>query len=140
MCRDDHVEIGHNDSSQERCPVCRERDRANSLEDVKRAVEEGRKRLDAAGVPKAGWTVCDDHSCQSQIGHRIRVLHLQMEDWRKCSDGFEELWKAGKQEKADLLTALQLIIRDLPTRRDWLDPVVEQMALDAIKKAKGELA
>lgn len=22
MCRDDHVEIGHNDSSDERCPVC----------------------------------------------------------------------------------------------------------------------
>jgi hypothetical protein len=34
MCRDDHVEIGHNDSSQERCPVCRERDRADSAESV----------------------------------------------------------------------------------------------------------
>lgn len=31
MCQDEHVRIGHNDSGEdERCPVCRERDRADA--------------------------------------------------------------------------------------------------------------
>jgi hypothetical protein len=38
----------------------------------------------------------------------------------------------------ELVTVLQLIMRDLPTRRDWLDPVVEEMARAAIKKAEGQ--
>ena len=38
----------------------------------------------------------------------------------------------------DLLYCLQQIIRDLPTRRDWLDPVIEKMARAAIAKAEGE--
>jgi hypothetical protein len=39
---------------------------------------------------------------------------------------------------AELLYCLQQIIQDLPTRRDWLDPVIEQMARAAIAKAEGE--
>jgi hypothetical protein len=39
MCRDDHVQIGHNDSTEERCPVCRERDRADAAEDKLKEVE-----------------------------------------------------------------------------------------------------
>jgi hypothetical protein len=43
MCRDGHVQIGHNDSGDdERCPVCRETDRADALErenaQMKRAI------------------------------------------------------------------------------------------------------
>lgn len=33
MCRDGHVQIGHNDSTEDRCPVCRERDRADRAEE-----------------------------------------------------------------------------------------------------------
>jgi hypothetical protein len=39
---------------------------------------------------------------------------------------------------AELLYCLQQIIQDLPTRRDWLDPVIEKMARAAIAKAEGE--
>jgi hypothetical protein len=39
---------------------------------------------------------------------------------------------------AELLYCLQQIIQDLPTRRHWLDPVIEQMARAAIAKAEGE--
>ncbi len=38
----------------------------------------------------------------------------------------------------ELLWALQQIIQDLPSRRDWLDPDVENVARAAIRKAKGE--
>ena len=33
MCRSDHVEIGHADSSSEICPLCRAHDRIAELED-----------------------------------------------------------------------------------------------------------
>lgn len=36
----------------------------------------------------------------------------------------------------DLLEALKQIIDSLPQRRDWLDPVIEAMAKDAIAKAE----
>lgn len=32
MCRDGHVEIGHADSENERCPLCRVLDAANEME------------------------------------------------------------------------------------------------------------
>lgn len=32
MCRMDHVQIGHDDSEHERCPLCRANDRADALE------------------------------------------------------------------------------------------------------------
>jgi ribosomal protein L37AE/L43A len=37
MCRDEHEQIGHNDSENERCPVCRERDRAERAEQARDA-------------------------------------------------------------------------------------------------------
>ena len=38
----------------------------------------------------------------------------------------------------DLYAALNAIIDDLPISRDWLDPVNERWAKDALKKARGE--
>lgn len=38
----------------------------------------------------------------------------------------------------ELYEALRAIITDLPSNRDWLDPVVERAAKDALKKARGE--
>lgn len=38
----------------------------------------------------------------------------------------------------DLLFALERILADLPTNRDWLDPAVEKFARAAVAKAKGE--
>lgn len=38
----------------------------------------------------------------------------------------------------ELLVALKLIVADLPSNRDWLDPAVEQMARAAISKAEGK--
>ena len=41
MCRDGHVEIGHNDSGDdERCPVCRLADHTEQARDVLRMAEE----------------------------------------------------------------------------------------------------
>jgi hypothetical protein len=37
----------------------------------------------------------------------------------------------------ELLYALQYIISDLPTNRDWLNPALERMARAAIAKATG---
>jgi hypothetical protein len=39
MCRDDHQQIGHSDSENERCPVCIERDRAD-WEEMKSAQQQ----------------------------------------------------------------------------------------------------
>lgn len=38
----------------------------------------------------------------------------------------------------DLLYALKQIVQDLPANRDWLDPVIELAAKDAIAKATGK--
>lgn len=37
----------------------------------------------------------------------------------------------------ELLKALARIMNELPAKRDWLDPVLEKMAREAIKKATG---
>jgi hypothetical protein len=39
----------------------------------------------------------------------------------------------------ELYEALSQIISDLPTRRDWLDPVLEKMAKAALAKARGDV-
>lgn len=36
----------------------------------------------------------------------------------------------------ELLLALKAILRDLPTKRDWLDPEIETIAKSAITKAE----
>lgn len=38
----------------------------------------------------------------------------------------------------ELYYALQSIVDDLPSSRDWLDPVIERTAREALKKARGE--
>ena len=38
----------------------------------------------------------------------------------------------------ELYEALRSIINDLPSNRDWLDPTIERVAKDALKKARGE--
>lgn len=38
----------------------------------------------------------------------------------------------------ELLFALDRILRELPQRRDWLDPVTEKIVNAAIAKARGE--
>lgn len=38
----------------------------------------------------------------------------------------------------ELLFSIDRILRELPQRRDWLDPVTEQIAKAAIAKARGE--
>jgi hypothetical protein len=38
----------------------------------------------------------------------------------------------------ELLEALESIIGELPTNRDWLNPILERAAKDAIAKARGE--
>ena len=38
----------------------------------------------------------------------------------------------------DLYYALDCILKELPTKRDWLDPVTEAMAKQALKAARGE--
>lgn len=34
MCRDEHIEIGHNDSEHEQCPLCREKAKADVIEEA----------------------------------------------------------------------------------------------------------
>lgn len=54
MCRDEHQEIGHNDSSSEMCPLCRaiaERDEARRERDEARATLGGWLEANAPG----GW-------------------------------------------------------------------------------------
>ena len=41
------------------------------------ALNEAHKRLDEAGIPPAQYTVCDDPTCQSLVGHRIQALVAQ---------------------------------------------------------------
>lgn len=38
----------------------------------------------------------------------------------------------------DLFNALERIIAELPSNKDWLDPVLEAEARDALKKARGQ--
>jgi hypothetical protein len=43
------------------------------------------------------------------------------------------LWAAAPE----LLFALKRLVDELPTKRDWLDPLLEAIAKDAIAKAEG---
>lgn len=46
MCRDGHVEIGHNDSSSEMCPLCRAK---NEIEELKDEILELSDQIDKLG-------------------------------------------------------------------------------------------
>ena len=48
ICRDNHVQIGHNDSDHEQCPVCRERNRADHAEVQLAAERQARETLEQA--------------------------------------------------------------------------------------------
>lgn len=76
-----------------------------------RALAEGHRRLDAAKVPPASNTVCDDPTCQSLIGHRIQTLVAERD--------------ALLSRNESLVRVLARVIDDLPSRRDWLDPALE---------------
>lgn len=47
------------------------------------ALNEAHRRLDDAGIPPAQYTVCDDPSCQSLVGHRIQTLRNQRDEARE---------------------------------------------------------
>ena len=49
MCRDEHVQVGHNDSESERCPVCRERDRAEQAEQARDAAHAALREVEWVG-------------------------------------------------------------------------------------------
>lgn len=42
------------------------------IRDLRAAVNEAHKVLDEAGIAPAG--VCNDSSCQTKLGHRVRML------------------------------------------------------------------
>ncbi len=43
------------------------------------AVTEAHRRLDAAGVPTAQGAACGDPTCQTKLGHRVKVLIERIE-------------------------------------------------------------
>jgi hypothetical protein len=63
------------------------------------------------------------------------------------TDGFVEIEEPGAPERTanarliaaapELLYALSQLLGALPAKRDWLDPMVEAVALDAVQKATG---
>lgn len=52
-----------------------------------RALAEAHKRLDNAGIPPAQYTVCDDPTCQSLVGHRVSVLVAERDALIKTLEG-----------------------------------------------------
>jgi hypothetical protein len=78
MCRDEHIQIGHNDSEHERCPLCRALDRAVSAEramqemmEVARQADAEIERLRAALIrfaDRSNWYFEGDHMCPEWMG------------------------------------------------------------------------
>lgn len=62
MCRDDHPQIGHNVSDDdERCPVCRERDRADYIKDAASALVERMEAIYEDPAFKSVWAINQLH-------------------------------------------------------------------------------
>lgn len=68
--------------------VTQERDALRADRDA--IVEEAHRRLDEAGVPSALGATCDDPACQTQIGHRIKVLGQELGALRQRVAALEE--------------------------------------------------
>ena len=45
-------------------------------------LQEAHARLDRAGVPKADGHVCDDPTCETKLGHRLKVLIAERDELR----------------------------------------------------------
>lgn len=64
-------------------------------DEFKAAVEESHRRLDDAGVPKAG--ACEDDNCETKLGHRVRDLVRERDRLRAAlasADQAISVWKS----------------------------------------------
>lgn len=77
--------------------------------DAIRALAEGHRRLDQAKVPPAQYTVCDDSTCQSLIGHRIQSLAAERDKLKAQ----EQINNALMDEGATKILELQEEVRRL---------------------------
>lgn len=99
MCRDDHPEIRHAVSDDdERCPVCRERDRASAAEAerdaaAKRNAEEFALRSEAPGDP---WDMV------RHLEEQCLIVVRERDEWKAVADRELGLLRAAEAEAADL--------------------------------------
>lgn len=63
MCRDEHTRIGHNDSSEERCPLCRAIDALSAIESL--TADEIQARFGHSSSKTA-----------DEVGQKFAVYHL----------------------------------------------------------------
>jgi hypothetical protein len=59
---------------------------ARGAAEVDPVIREAHERLDRAGVPKAEGHVCDDPTCETKLGHRIKLLIAERDELRKLLD------------------------------------------------------
>jgi hypothetical protein len=96
MCRDDHIQIGHNDSSCELCPLCRAN---NEIERLQAKIDVERWRpidtLDVARGTVLVWNGCDGVHVFSMLfdGPADRIRNL--------SDGFTHWMPEPCEPKAE---------------------------------------
>jgi hypothetical protein len=74
MCRDEHVQIGHNDSEHEMCPVCRAKAEADHLRAGIQAFLDGDyepkvKKIDKCPHGVYGYDACE--ACIEQHFYRL---------------------------------------------------------------------
>ncbi len=77
MCRDDHPQVGHNDSEHECCPVCRERDRADRAESNLAAERQARETLEhnhVAAYSEAMVALQAESQARVRLGQTIEEL------------------------------------------------------------------
>lgn len=50
--------------------------------DAQAVIQEVHDRLDLAGVPRVEGRMCNDTTCNSKLGHRVKLLIAEREQWK----------------------------------------------------------
>ncbi|HBC94336.1 MAG TPA: hypothetical protein DCZ10_15915 [Pelotomaculum sp.] len=82
------------------------------------------------------WIDCNAFACKGKgksLGGTLATVHKN-----GTGKGTMEANARLIAAAPDMYEALKRIMDELPAKRDWLDPVSEQMALAALAKAEGE--
>ena len=101
---------------------------------LKSVLSEAHGRLNAAGVPDAGHVVCNDPGCQTQVGHRLKLLIAERDSLREIN---AELVGALARCEEALFYLLESYDFDY---KNWLGETDNDAPSDALDKARSALA
>jgi len=87
-------------------------------DDLKAGLDDANQVLDAAGVPRAVWTLCNNPACQTKVGHRVRALTAERDelttDLKHCADHHQQALEAHDTLSHQLADLTQLVGAETP--------------------------